>query len=343
MQRKSAPPDITRRAVKIAALSLAVLLVGTIGYRIVTGARASILDCLYMTVITVLTIGYGEIIDLAGNPAGRIFTMVIAFGGIAIITYALSTLTAFAAGGELRKAWEQRKMEKCIERWSGHFIIAGWSRVAAQIARELAATRRRFVLVDPVAGEHTRRIESDEPVPSVDGEPGEEEALRAAGIQHAAGLFAAADDDMVNILICMTARQMNPSLRIVAALAEPRNEAKMRKAGADAVVSAVAIGGLRMASEMIRPTVVSFLDTMLRARESRLRVEEISVPATFEGRTLAELNLGRSREWLLVALRCGADWVFNPADDTRLARDSKLIVMTTPEGREQLERHLAAG
>ncbi|MGQ9662413.1 MAG: potassium channel family protein [Kiritimatiellia bacterium] len=336
-------PEITRRAINIAALSASVLLVGTLGYRVVSGGQANVLDCLYMTVITVLTIGYGEVIDLSGNPAGRIFTMIIAFGGIAIITYALSTLTAFAAGGELRKAWEKRKMEKRIDMCTAHYILAGWSRVAAQIAGEHAATRRRFVIVDPAAAEHARRIESEEPILTVDGEPGEEDALRQAGVERAAGLFAAADDDMVNIVICMTARQLNPALRIVASLADPRNEAKLRKAGADAVVSAVAIGGLRMASEMFRPTVVSFLDTMLRERGGRLRVEEVAVPSGFEGHTLAELNLGRSQEWLLVALRAGEKWIFNPPEDTRLHHDARLIVMTTPEGREELKRQLEKG
>ncbi|MCX7591655.1 MAG: potassium channel protein, partial [Kiritimatiellae bacterium] len=341
MKRPREGPNVMRRAVWISVLSMTVLVVGTVGYRILGGTNASVLDCLYMTVITVLTIGYGEIIDLSGNPAGRIFTMFIAFGGIAIITYALSTLTAFAAGGELRRAWERRKMERSIAGCTGHFIIAGWSRVALQIARELLATKRLFVVVDPAAEEHVRKLESEVPLFVVQGEAGEEDSLQKAGIERAAGVFAASDDDMVNILICMTARQLNPAVRIVAAVSEPRNEPKMRKAGADAVVSVVAIGGLRMASEMVRPTVVSFLDVMLRERGGTLRVEEVGVPAGLTGCRLSDLGVTGRREWLLVALRQGEQWVFNPADDTVLEPGAKLILMTTPEGRIGFEQKLA--
>lgn len=338
MAKLHKPSPVCRRIAGIAALSLAVLIVGTAGYRMFGGAEYSILDCLYMTVITVLTIGYGEVVDLANNPAGRVFTMFIAAGGIGIIGYALSSVTAFAVGGELRSEWRRWKMDRAIEQLSGHFILCGWSRVASQIASELVATGRGLVVVDPKAAEASSAAGAR--FCCVDGELGDDEALKQAGVDRAAGLFASADDDPLNIVVCMTARQLNPKLRIVAAVADPRNGPKMRKAGADAVVNAFTIGGLRMASEMVRPAAVSFLDVMLRDREKGLRIEDIAVSAAMEGKKLSDLDFSAHRDSLLVAIRAGESWQFNPPPGRELAAGDRLIVMTTPDGRERLERAL---
>jgi voltage-gated potassium channel len=327
---------VAQRVGLITVLSVTILAAGTVGYRCVSDGTASWLDSLYMTVITVLTIGYGEVVDLSANPAGRVFTMVIAFCGIAVVGYALSTVTAFAVGGELRGEWRKWKMQKTIESLTGHYILCGWGAVAWHIADELQTTGRSCVVVAAREGLHG----GADPAAThlfIEGDPCDENILRQAGIERAAGLFAAIENDPVNIVICMTARQLNAGLRIVALAADPKNDTKFRKAGADAVVNAVRIGGLRMASEMVRPTAVSFLDIMLRDRSTGLRIEEASVGKGAAGRRIGDLPWREWTELLLVAVRVGDEWKFNPPADWVLQEGQRLIVMGTPESRDRLQ------
>lgn len=330
-----------RRALIVAALMAAVLLGGTIGYRIISEGRSTIVDCLYMTVITVTTIGYGETVDLSGSPGGRIFTMFVALSGIGIITYALTSFTAMAVDGELQARWRRRRMLKSIREMSGHYVLCGWSGIAREVVRELGATGRPVVVIAPKASLVQEESGVDR-VCLLEGDVTSDELLEEAGIARAAGVFAATDDDHTNIIVCLSAHRLNGQARIVSACRLPENAVKMRKAGAHSTVSVVAIGGLRMASEMVRPAVVSFLDTMLRARgESPLRVEEIPVPASLVGQPLAAIDFSPLPRTLLLAVRRGDDWVFKPPADRSLASGDVLIVMTSPEEREALARRLA--
>jgi voltage-gated potassium channel len=164
-----------------------------------------------------------------------------------------------------------------------------------------------------------------------------------AEIEKAKGLFAVTGDDNQNLVMSLTAKQLNPHLKVVARCNEIRNDEKMKRAGADAVVSPTSIGGLRMASEMLRPTVVSFLDIMLRDREKNLRVEEVVVPHLFVGKAISTLNLNRYAHTLLLAIKAGEDWIYNPPDVHVITPENTLVVMTTPEGRDELERFFHAG
>lgn len=134
----------------------------------------------------------------------------------------------------------------------------------------------------------------------------------------------------------LTAKQLNPNLRVVAQCNEIKNSQKMKKAGADVIVSPTLIGGLRMSSEMVRRTVVSFLDTMLRDRERNLRIEELTVPGSFIGKSPSALNLKRHTHSLLMAVKTGEDWFYNPSENYVIAPESTLVFMPTPEGREEL-------
>jgi voltage-gated potassium channel len=334
------PSGVYRKFVWAGAILLAIILIGTVGYWFIGGRQYSFVDTLYMTVITITTIGFQEVINLSGNPAGRIFTIFIAISGIGIMAYIITNLTALIVEGELTKSFRRRKMEKIAGNYRGHYIICGLGRVGCYIANELYATKRPHVLVDISKNNIEGSLESINDEVFIEGDATDSNALLKAGIENAAGLFAVTADDNQNLVVSLTAKQLNPRLKVVARCNDIRNSERTKKAGADAVVSPTAIGALRMASEMVRPTVVSFLDIMLRDREKNLRVEELPVPESFVGQPISALNLKRFSRSLLLAVKTAKDWVYNPPENYVINQNNTLVVMTTPEERDELARFL---
>ncbi|MBL0122430.1 MAG: potassium channel protein [Betaproteobacteria bacterium] len=314
---------------------IVVLVAGTAGYLVIGGANTTIVDALYMTFITIATIGYGEIIDMAAKPGARIFTMVIAFAGIGVTTYIFSTLTAFIVAGELNQALRRRKMLKRIGQLSGHYIVCGAGRVGANVAHELDKTERPYVVVDidpaQIAAHGQRHAEAM----YILGDGTEDEMLEQAGIRRAAGVFAVTGDDSRNLVITLSSKQLNPACRVVARCHEVNYFSKMERVGADAIVSPDFTGGMRIVSSMIRPQVVSFLDEMLRS-DDNVRVEQVTVGANASGSI--ENFAPPSHEYIVLALRTGGrDTVFNPAPDRSVQPGDVIVVMATPAGRAALE------
>jgi voltage-gated potassium channel len=330
------PSGIYRRFVWAAVILIAIVLIGTVGYWFIGGRQYSFVDTLYMTVITITTIGFAEIIDLSGNLGGRIFTIFIAISGVGTMAYIVTNITALIVEGQLTESFRRRRMEKIAGNYKDHYIVCGLGRVGCYIANELHATRRPHVVVDVNKSNVGGSLESFRDEVFIEGDATDSDTLLRAGVEKAAGLFAVAGDDNQNLVVSLTAKQLNPKLRVVARCNDMRNSQKMKKAGADAVVSPCAIGGLRMASEMVRPTVVSFLDIMLRDREKNLRVEELPVPESLVGRPISALNLKRFPHVLLLAVRTREDWVYNPSESYVIDQKNTLVFMTTPEGRDEL-------
>ncbi len=338
----ASPLPLRRRTPSIHAMSLmwaggaliAVNIIGTIGYKIIGGEQATWTDCFYMTFITVATIGYGEMIDLSTHPGGRLFTVGVAFFGIAAMTYMFSSVTAWILESDLNQTLRRRRMEKEIGRLDGHYIICGIGRVGSNVAAELLKTARRFTVIEEDMHALEAYQEQHPDVLFVHGDAADDDVLARAGIAHAAGVFAVTGDDSRNIVIALSAKQINPLLRVVARVHDIRNGDKARRAGADEIVSPDFTGGMRIASAMIRPHVVNFMDQML-LRDDGLRVEEVLVPPTFQPRTLATLKL-QSRDFVLMATHENGHWVFNPDAEHEIRPGHALIVMATPQGREQV-------
>ena len=319
----------------VAALAV-IMAIGSVGYKIIGGEKATWIDAIYMMFITVATIGYSEIIDLNNSPGGRVFTMFIGFAGIGVSTYLLSTFTAFLLEGKINEALWRNRMEKNIHKLNQHFIVCGSGRVGRNVANELAATSRPYVIVEPDMHEIETHLEKHPNTMYVQGDATDDDMLIKAHVETAAGIFATTGDDGRNLLISITARQLNPKARIVARCHEVRNIEKLRKAGADAIVSPDFTGGMRIVSPMVRPQVVSFLDEMLRS-DKNLRVEEIHLPDTFQAATLGSLDLHHS-DYIVLALREKDAWQFNPEAQTQVKAGATLVVMTNPAGRKLLEQ-----
>ena len=339
------PADTIARRVyqRFAAPALALVcvnLIGMVGYKIIGGAQVTWLDSLYMTFITVATIGYGEIVDLSQSPGGRVFTIGIALIGIGVTTYLISSLTAFILEGDMNQALRRRKMRKSIAALRQHYIICGIGRVGTNVAHELEATGRPYVVIESSKEAIEHYMEKCPSALCTHADSSEDSALLEAGIEHAAGVFAVTGDDSKNLVITLSAKLLKPEARVVARCHEVNYIDKIRKVGADAIVSPDFTGGMRIVSSMVRPQVVSFLDEMLRA-DNALRVEEVHLPETFATATIGALKLNR-RDFILLAVRAKDQWEFNPAEDFGIHPGNTLVVMTTPAGRKSLEKSLGA-
>jgi len=177
---------------------------------------------------------------------------------------------------------------------------------------------------------------------AIAGDADIEEVLEKSGIKNAAGIFASTGDDNQNLVISLTAKYLNPDIRVVARCLEAANQQKMKKAGADTVITENFIAGMRMASEMVRPTVVSFLDKMLADKDKNLRVEEILMKEKYAGKRIADIDMERFTDTLILAVLYKENWTYSPKGDHVLESGSSIVVITTPEEREKLIHHFRA-
>jgi len=331
--------DSRKRIFVSLTMFLVILAAGVGGFKILGGPEWSLLDSLYMTVITVSTIGYGEIHDLSGNLPARVFAVVFILASLGTIAFAVTSITAFVVEGELKKILGRRKMEKEIAKLNGHYIVCGGDETAQTIIRELVQTKRDFVVVEP-ARERIDRLLGLHSFLFVEGDPAEDSVLVRAGIERASGILLSLPGDEANLYVTVTARGLNPRIRIVAKGIELRSHAKLKRAGADYVVSPTDIGGMRMVSQMVRPAVVTFLDTMLKDKEQGLRVEELAVAAgsALAGKTVGGSMIRRKTRALLVALKRGGTeaYEFNPADGAEIRENDVLIFIASPESLDEI-------
>ncbi|MBI2362731.1 MAG: potassium channel protein [Elusimicrobia bacterium] len=320
--------DIRGRLTQVAVLLGAVLSVGTLGYMLVEGW--SPFDALYMTVITVGTVGYGETHPL--NGPGRVFTIFLILMGLGVTAYAFSQLTAILVEGGLSNVMRRKKMEKRITELEQHFIISGLGHIGRVILEELTSTKRPVVIIERDA-EKAAELER-EGLLVVHGDALHDEVLERTGIKRARGIFCTLGNDQDNIVLALAAKEFNPSVRVVSELHEPRHRDRLARCGADAVVSSPHIGGLRLASEMVRPITVSFLDSMIRDRSYTYRFEEVSVApgSRLVGRPLGRLEVsGRAPAVVAVKESKSGRYAINPPDEQALEAGDVLVVLGSTE------------
>ncbi|MBI4833439.1 MAG: potassium channel protein [Planctomycetes bacterium] len=320
--------NIRNRIILGISLLLVVLAVGTIGYWYISG---NFLDSLYMTVITAGTVGYGEIIDLSHSPGGRVFTIVFIVLSLVTIAVITSLLAASILEIELTGSLRRRKMNKDISKLSDHYIICGAGENGRHVIQELAKTLHPFVVID-VDQEALEKLAAAIPnLLYIKGDATDDESLLAAGVERALGVVTVLPSDKDNLYVTVMTKQYNSKVRVVALGVEDKAINKLKKVGADSVVAPSAIGGLRMASEMVRPYAVKFLDTMLRQTERTFRIEEIIVRknASIIGKKLAETPFRDKFGLLILAvMRPDTDEiVYNPPADTILKEGNIVVAL----------------
>jgi len=322
------------------AFLLLVLLIagGTVGYTLIEGWP--ITDSLYMTFITLTTVGFGEVHPL--SEEGRHFTIVFLIVSVAIVGYSITILFTYIFEGIILKAMRERRMKRSIKRIKDHYIICGCGDVGREVALEFKRANVKFLIIDREP--ESSSLARDESVLFVKGDAIDDEVLLELNIEQAKGLVSALPDDESNVFVVLTARQLNPRLTIVSQAEEERTVRKLLKAGANRVISPSKIAGHRMASIILRPSVVNFLDVMVDGAAFSMRIEEVPVEtgSPLVNKNLREAGIGQHTGAIIVGIN-GPDGrtKVNPSAETTLStvpiRENDILIAM---GNEEQLKHL---
>ncbi len=320
----------------IFSMLVLVLLVslGTSGYMIIEGWR--FLDSLYMTIITLATVGFEESYPL--SDGAKIFTILLIVFGVGLIGYVVGILAQHMFEGQFQRLVGRKKLEKKIEALRDHFIVCGFGRIGALICKEFAAKPLSFVVIEKNP-ELLAKLEEDQLL-FLHGDATADETLLKAGIKRARGLVSVVASDSENVYITLTARGLNPDLFILARAGEDGSEIKLLRAGATKVVSPYMIGGNRMAQAILRPNVVDFIEIATGREHLELQIEEIQLPAAsgFIGQNLVSSGLRKETGVMIIGIKnLSGKKTFNPESHTKIEGGDTLIVLGEQTAIQKLE------
>ncbi len=331
MERPSPPEERKIRILPPLTLLAGVILVGGALLYEAGGGRWSFSETVYLAINAVSTAGFTELRQMEEVRFARVITVGIIMAGLGTVTYFQSSLTALLVQGVLGERFRLRRMQSKINALTKHVIVAGAGATGMHVIEELVATRTPFVAIDR-SREVLERISADYvggDMLYVVGNATDDASLMQAGITRAMGVVAALTEDKDNLFVTLSARSLNAEARIVSKVIGSDAAPKMIRAGANTTVSPNMMGGRRLASELVRPTVVEFVDQMLRNHEDVLRLEEVIIPdgSWFVGRTLREVPIRAETKLLVVALRVDKKFIYNPEPSALLEVGSVLVVL----------------
>lgn len=351
--------DIRARLAFAGLSVLAVIASGSLGYYVMGAGAWSVLDCVYMVLVTITTVGYSEVLPVHETPGGRLFTIGLLVFGVGVSVYFLSALTAFIVEGDLGEALWRRKMQKALDALDGHLIVCGAGVTGRSVIEELLTSDGMIVVIErdeahlELLARRVEQLESEGAlvgararlIPLV-GDATEDAVLLEAGLDRARGIIATLQNDRDNLYVTVTARQLAPrSLRVISRAFNELAAKKLLGAGANAVVSPNAIGGRRMAHELLRPTVVGFMEMIVRGREESLGIEQIVLPkgTPLDGKTLARSGIRQATNVLVLsAVEADQDRsLFNPPPDLKLTAGMTLVVLGERADIERLVEYVA--
>ncbi len=320
-----------RRFLLVALFVVILTVIGTIAFLQLPGWTLS--DAVYMTIITLSAVGYEEVRPL--NDQGRAIAAFLLAGGITAMGLWFALITSAIVEMDLANVFRLRKTRRKMRQIKDHYIVCGAGRMGLQVIREMVYADVPFVVIEQNPDRAARIRSMGEDILVLEADATRDETLDEALIWTARGLVAALTDDKSNMFVCLSAKGLRPELEIVARASEEEAIGKLRKAGADHVISPTLTGGSRMASILLRPQVVSFLDVVAGDGELKLRLEELSVPADspLAGRTLAEAQIPQKTGLIVIAIRHTTDGRFryNPGPDEKILAQDVLIVLGGPE------------
>jgi voltage-gated potassium channel len=313
---------------------------GTGGYWLIEGWP--LFDSLYMTVITLATVGFKEVHELSDK--GRAFTLLLILFGAGIIAYAIGSMIRFTVEGELRTILGRKKLENQIRKLQGHYIICGFGRIGTHICNEFRSRpSMAFVVVE-------KDLECCEKMAAngvlfVHGDATDDDTLLSAGIRKAKGLITVVTSDTENVYITLTARGLNPDLFILARASDPGSEKKLRRAGATKVISPYTIGASRMAQAVLRPSVVDFIEIATAGHNLELQLEEIPVAPGSRLVNTSLINSGIRRDWNIIIIgikKADGKMLFNPVPTVAIESGDTLITLGEQPSIQHLEK-IASG
>lgn len=296
---------------------------GTLGYTLIE--KWSLFDSLYMTIITLTTVGFEEIHAL--TKEGRIFTTVLILSGVGAMLYALSVGAKVIFEGEIRDIFGRKKLSKKIENMANHYIICGYGRMGKIVQKEMQQKRANYLVIEKSSEEISMM---DRDVPVVHGDSTNDSVLKESGVERAKGVVTVLSSDADNLYVVLSARGLNPKLKIVARASEEGAEQKLIRAGADRVISPYQIGGLRIAQTILKPAVVDFIEFATRSANIELQIEEVRVKEDSDiiNKSLDECGIRRNLGIIIVAIkRESGEMIFNPTSTSIIKKGDTLIAM----------------
>lgn len=342
MTRKGIDDTISSRgSIKIirGVMMLAmVLLIGTIGYMVIE--EWQLLDALYMTVITITTVGYGEIRQV--SEPGRIFTIFIIFAGMGILGYTFGMVAQAMVEFQVRSILGRRKLGLKIKSLKDHYIMCGYGRIGRIIAQELNSNKIPVIVIDQ--NPDSKEALENQDIPYIIDDATSEDVLIEAGIERAKGLIAVVESDADNLFITMTARGLNSDLYILARADEEQTQKKLLRGGADRVVLPYLIGGHKMAQTIVKPAVTDFLELTVHNKDIKLKLEELLVGkgSRLNGVTLVDSGIRQETNIIILAIRKkDGEMSFNPSSQTWIEAGDTLISLGYSGDLERLSKMLS--
>ena len=324
------------------AVALLVLIIagGTVGYVVIEGWNAW--DAFYMTIITVTTVGYEEVHQL--SRTGQVFTVALVLSGVGAALYTFTLLATVVVEGGLPKRLQRRRHERMLETITDHFIICGYGRIGSIVARQFRRQRIPFVVIERSAERLQAAIE--EGALGVEADASREDVLKRVGIERARGLIAAVGTDAENVYTVLSARVLRPELFIIGRAETEDATLKLKRAGADRVISPYQIGALQIAQTALRPAVVDFMELATSAENLELGMEQVTIAAgsAMAGRTILEASLRQRHGVIVIGIqREDSRMEFNPEPDTAIRPGDKLVVLGRPEALKRLDTEASGG
>lgn len=310
-------------------LLVVILLIGVFGYVMISGY--SVIDALYMTVITMTTVGFGEVVPL--DDQSKIFTIFLILASVVIVGYALSIITEYILSKDHIEELKHKKMQKKIDSYKNHVVVCGYGRNGKQTVRKLSAHNKSFVVIEKNK-DMEERLQLDN-VPYVIGNANEDAVLLQAGIDRASSFISALPSDADNLFVVLSTRQINKKINIISRASHESSYDKLKFAGANNVILPDKIGGDHMASLVVVPGLMEFIDNLSIVGKSNINIEEVAVEKlniTKKVKTIKDLDLRKNTGCTVIGYKDeNGEYIVNPGAELVLAPNSKIIVLGRPE------------